>query len=201
MSLTHPSISDYLYSLRDEAGIAADKLRAAITEANEKLAKLDAIADGAERAAELVAASDLQPDSHATIPPESGLMYSNAADALNADWRSDGHPHMRDKDGTCTNCGAVEGERHYKLTPLKPLSVARIYRDLGDAAQGALHTENGIEYRRWRYGVKLTGRSYDRAELMDPPQDEQDNAWLEQELSTRMNPGGEIIHRYKEPYP
>lgn len=68
-----PSISDYLYTLRDEAGIAADKLKREIADATATLKKLERIADGAELAAELVAASDLQPTTSGTIPPAAGL--------------------------------------------------------------------------------------------------------------------------------
>lgn len=92
------SISDYLYTLRDTAGMAIEPLRAAIREAQAVVDRLDAIADGAERAAELVGASDLEPNTHANIPPQSGLVRAISTDP------DDGF----DEGGDCTNCGHPE---------------------------------------------------------------------------------------------
>ncbi len=36
------------------------------------------------------------------------------------DWTTDGYPHERDSDGTCRNCGASNGEYHYRLVARKP---------------------------------------------------------------------------------
>lgn len=33
------------------------------------------------------------------------------------DWRTDGHPHKRDEDGTCGTCGASWAEYHYRCIP------------------------------------------------------------------------------------
>lgn len=66
-------IIDVMYRLRDMAGLAADDLRAAIGEAQEVLDKLDQFANDAEDGAQLMAASDLSPNSSALIPERSGL--------------------------------------------------------------------------------------------------------------------------------
>lgn len=67
-------IIDVLYRLRNHAGIAADKLREAIAEAQAVLDKLDAFADGAEYSAQLAASSDAFPNHHALVPGGSGLV-------------------------------------------------------------------------------------------------------------------------------
>lgn len=67
-------ITDVLYRLRDMAGLAADDLRSAISEAQTVLDKLDQFANDAEDSAQLVAASDLYPNSSALIPERSGLI-------------------------------------------------------------------------------------------------------------------------------
>lgn len=66
-------IIDVMYRLRDMAGIAADELREAIKDAQAVLDKLDFFASDAEDGAQLMAASDLHPNSHANIPERSGL--------------------------------------------------------------------------------------------------------------------------------
>lgn len=73
-------VSGYLYALRDEAGEAAENLRRCmalvereLAEAKGTLDRLESIASKAELAAELVAASDLEPTMSALVPPESGL--------------------------------------------------------------------------------------------------------------------------------
>lgn len=74
------SPSDFLYLLRNEAGIAADRLasevsrmRTRLAEAEAVLGRLNGMASKAELAAQLVAASDLEPTASALVPPESGL--------------------------------------------------------------------------------------------------------------------------------
>lgn len=71
-------ITDVLYRLRNMAGIAADDLRAAVLEAQAVLDKLDRFADAAQDGAELIAASDLEPNSHASIPERSGLVRTTS---------------------------------------------------------------------------------------------------------------------------
>ena len=73
-------VSGYLYALRDEAGKAAENLRRCtalvereLAEAKGTLDRLERIASKAELAAELVAASDLEPSMSSDVPPESGL--------------------------------------------------------------------------------------------------------------------------------
>jgi len=66
-------VIDVMYRLRNMAGAAADDLRTAIAEAQAVLDKLDRFADDAEDGAQLMAASDLAPNSHALIPERSGL--------------------------------------------------------------------------------------------------------------------------------
>lgn len=66
-------ITDVLYRLRNMAGIAADDLRSAIGEAQAVLDKLDRFAEDAQDGAELIAASDLEPNTFASIPARSGL--------------------------------------------------------------------------------------------------------------------------------
>lgn len=66
-------VIDVLYRLRGMAGLAADDLRSAIGEAQAVLDKLDRFADDAEDGAQLMAASDLAPNSSALIPERSGL--------------------------------------------------------------------------------------------------------------------------------
>lgn len=72
-------ITDVLYRLRDMAGVAADDLRAAITEAQQVLDKLDSFADDAQDGAQLIAASDLIPTAEALIPLRAGLARINKA--------------------------------------------------------------------------------------------------------------------------
>jgi hypothetical protein len=76
-----PSPSNFLMTLRDTAGRAAERLEGAIAEAREFLAeaeavhaRLERIADDAEDAAQLVAASDIEPTSSALVPERSGLI-------------------------------------------------------------------------------------------------------------------------------
>lgn len=73
-------VSDYLYALRNEADKAAENLRhytalveRKLAEAKATLDRLEGIASKAELAAGLVAASDLEPNMVADVPPESGL--------------------------------------------------------------------------------------------------------------------------------
>ena len=73
-------VPGYLYALRDEAGKAAENLRRCtalaereLAEAKGTLDRLERIASKAELAAELVAASDLEPSMSSDVPPESGL--------------------------------------------------------------------------------------------------------------------------------
>lgn len=76
-----PSPSEFLFTLRDTAGRAAERLQGAITEAREFLAeaeavyaRLERIADDAEDAAQLVGASDIDPNTSALAPKRSGLI-------------------------------------------------------------------------------------------------------------------------------
>lgn len=76
-----PPPSEFLMTLRNTAGRAAERLQGAITEAREFLAeaeavyaRLERIADDAEDAAQLVAASDIEPTSSALVPERSGLI-------------------------------------------------------------------------------------------------------------------------------
>ena len=84
--------SDYLYAVRDAAGKAAEELTAAIRLATEErrdasarldraleaaratAAELNHLADRMQDAAELLAASDLEPNASAVIPGEAGLV-------------------------------------------------------------------------------------------------------------------------------
>lgn len=66
-------VVDVLHRLTRMAHEPAQKLRAAIAEAQAVLDKLDAFADDAEDAEQLVAASDLMPRYIASIPERSGL--------------------------------------------------------------------------------------------------------------------------------
>ena len=84
--------SGYLYAVRDAAGKAADELTAAfvaargeeklirsrleraIAEAEKVAAELSHLAQRMETAAELVAASDLEPNASAVVPGEAGLV-------------------------------------------------------------------------------------------------------------------------------
>lgn len=84
--------SDYLYAVRDAAASAAEQLAVAVTaahsereqiagaltraidEARKVAAELGRLAQRMEQAAELVAASDLEPTSSAVIPGEAGLV-------------------------------------------------------------------------------------------------------------------------------
>ncbi|WP_159794498.1 hypothetical protein [Puerhibacterium puerhi] len=72
-----PGPSDFLYTLRNTAGRAADELRPAIEKAQAVLAWLDRVAEDAEDAARLVGASDLEPSARALIPERSGLVYAD----------------------------------------------------------------------------------------------------------------------------
>ncbi|WP_461169289.1 hypothetical protein [Arthrobacter sp. Z1-15] len=66
-------VVDVLHRLTHMAHEPAQKLRAAIAEAQAVLDKLDAFADDAEDGAQLIAASDLMPTSSANIPDRAGL--------------------------------------------------------------------------------------------------------------------------------
>ena len=66
-------VVDVLHRLTNMAHEPAQKLRAAIAEAQAVLDKLDAFADDAEDSAQLIAASDLMPTSSANIPDRAGL--------------------------------------------------------------------------------------------------------------------------------
>jgi hypothetical protein len=68
-------VIEVLYRLRNMAGIAADKLRAEIAEAQQVLDKLDTFAQDAEDIAQLSAASDIAPGWSALIPERSGLAH------------------------------------------------------------------------------------------------------------------------------
>jgi hypothetical protein len=75
------TVPDFLYVLRNTAGRAASKLNAEVIEmrkalnaAEAVLDRLNELADGAQDAAELVCASDLEPTAHANIPERSGLV-------------------------------------------------------------------------------------------------------------------------------
>lgn len=67
------SPSDYLYTLRNEVARMTEELTLVATAAQELLEKLEKIADDCEDAAQLVAASDIEPGSSADIPARSGL--------------------------------------------------------------------------------------------------------------------------------
>lgn len=72
-------ISDFLYTLRNTAGEAADNLRASIAEAQGVLARLDKLAEDAEDSAQLIAASDIEPHASAIVPERSGLVRKDSA--------------------------------------------------------------------------------------------------------------------------
>ena len=98
-------VSGYLYALRDEAGKAAENLRRCtalaereLAEAKGTLDRLESIASKAELAAELVAASDLEPSMSSDVPPESGLT------------RIEGEHICHQPSGyKCIHCGAPAG--------------------------------------------------------------------------------------------
>ena len=71
-------VIDVIYRLRNMAGIAADKLRAEISEAQQVLDKLDAFAHDAEDIGQLAAASDIAPRWSALIPERAGLTRPNS---------------------------------------------------------------------------------------------------------------------------
>lgn len=75
-------ISDILYGIRNTAGEAADELREAITVAQEVLDRLDRITDDAEDGAQLIAASDIEPNAIASVPERSGLVRKEDYDGL-----------------------------------------------------------------------------------------------------------------------
>lgn len=68
------SPSDYLYTLRNEVARMIEELTLVATAAQELLEKLEKIADDCEDAAQLVAASDIEPHSSANVPERAGLM-------------------------------------------------------------------------------------------------------------------------------
>lgn len=70
-------VSDVLYRLRDMAGLAADRLRTEIDVAEKVWKSLDEFSRSAENAAQLVAASDIEPNSHALAPIGSGFETPN----------------------------------------------------------------------------------------------------------------------------
>lgn len=67
-------VIDVLYRLRDMAGLAAEKLRSEIAEAQTVLDKLDAFANDAEDGGQLIAASDIGSRYSALVPSRSGLI-------------------------------------------------------------------------------------------------------------------------------
>ena len=68
------SPSDYLYTLRNEVARMTEELALMVTAAQELLEKLEKIADDCEDAAQLVAASDIEPGSSADVPERAGLV-------------------------------------------------------------------------------------------------------------------------------
>ena len=70
-------VIEVIYRLRNMAGIAADKLRGEIAEAQHVLDKLDTFAKDAEDIGELAAASDIAPGWSALIPERAGLTRPN----------------------------------------------------------------------------------------------------------------------------
>jgi len=42
---------------------------------------------------------------------------------LSDGWQRDGHPHQRDASGFCGNCGARNGEPHYRLKPRTRIEI------------------------------------------------------------------------------
>lgn len=79
--------SDYLYVVRDTAGRAADALGEQVAAAQKVLDSLTRIANDAEDAAQLVAASDIEPRTTALIPGRSGLTRKDAAPTVADDLR------------------------------------------------------------------------------------------------------------------
>ncbi|WP_019148800.1 hypothetical protein [Timonella senegalensis] len=67
------SPSDYLYTLRNEALRVLEELSPAIEKAQNLMETLEKIADDCEDAAQLVASSDIEPNSRADTPTRSGL--------------------------------------------------------------------------------------------------------------------------------
>ena len=67
------SPSDYLYTLRNEVARMIEELTLVATAA-QLLEKLEKIADDCEDAAQLVAASDIEPSSSADVPERAGLV-------------------------------------------------------------------------------------------------------------------------------
>lgn len=65
--------SDFLFALRNEVCKTLEELKPVLDEANKLYERLERIAEDCEDAAELVASSDLEPNSHASIPARSGL--------------------------------------------------------------------------------------------------------------------------------
>lgn len=68
------SPSDYLYTLRNEVARMTEELALMVTAAQELLETLEKIADDCEDAAQLVAASDIEPSTSADVPERAGLV-------------------------------------------------------------------------------------------------------------------------------
>lgn len=67
------SPSDFLYALRNEAGRVLEELKPVLDQANRIYERLEQIAEDCEDAAQLVAASDIEPSAVAFVPERSGL--------------------------------------------------------------------------------------------------------------------------------
>lgn len=65
--------SDFLYALRNEACKVLEELKPVLDQANDLYERLERIAEDCEDAAQLVAASDIEPNCHAYVPTRSGL--------------------------------------------------------------------------------------------------------------------------------
>lgn len=78
VDLNSVSISDYLYMLGNQAYEAAELLAKQVDKANATLSQLRNIASLAEDAGQLIASSDLQPNTYADPPKNSGLVRTHA---------------------------------------------------------------------------------------------------------------------------
>jgi len=62
-------------------------------------------------------------------------------------WQRDGHPHERDENGFCGNCGARKGEYHYALKPTPQAAVYAAAKELA-AGSGVVDFDGLAEHER-----------------------------------------------------
>lgn len=67
---------------------------------------------------------------------------------LSDGWQRDGHPHERDENGFCGNCGARKGERHYVLKPTPQAAAAHAAARELAACSGVVDFDGLPEHER-----------------------------------------------------